>query len=88
MLAALGPDDEWIVSVDGSTDDTASYLESLRRHDPRVRPLVSSENRGRTEALNAACRAATREGVIRVDDDILVKPDFVHSFIAAAHATC
>lgn len=87
ILAALGPDDEWIVAVDGSTDDSAAFLEQLAREDARVKPLVLPTNQGRTEALNAACRAARRDIVLRVDDDILVQPDFVdlHAQTHAAH---
>ncbi len=45
----------------GSSPSTARPTTPLRtsglsREDPRVRPLVSAVNRGRTEALNAACR--------------------------------
>ena len=85
LLAALGPGDEWLVAVDGSTDETQAVLAALSRDDARVRPLVHQSNRGRTASLNAACAAATSDIVLRLDDDILVEQDFIELH-AAAHA--
>ena len=64
-------------AVDGSTDDSAAFLRELGRQDPRVRAVVLPANRGRTVALNAACTAAVGTLVLRLDDDLLVRPDFV-----------
>ncbi len=58
ITSQLGPDDEVIVSDDGSTDDT---LEEIRRlHDPRVvvvrHPPVRHPLRGAWRTLDAVCR--------------------------------
>ena len=88
LLAALGPGDEWIISVDGSTDGTSGFVEDLSRGEPRVCALLAPKNRGRTAALNAACRRASKDIVLRLDDDILVEPDFIerHAAVHAAEA--
>lgn len=82
LLPALRQDDEWVVSVDGSTDGTIDYVRSLEEEDPRVHAVVNEHNAGRAVALNAACRSATRTLVLRLDDDIIVDP-----YLVQAHAT-
>jgi len=84
-LAQLGESDEIIFSVDGSDDGTVEFLESLAADDMRIVLEVSSVNRGRTEALNAACRRACGTIVLRLDDDILV-PDRFFDLHAEEHA--
>jgi GT2 family glycosyltransferase len=85
LFAALSPGDEWVISVDGSTDGTAVFVAELAAADERVVPVVAATNRGRTVALNAACSRASRDIVLRLDDDILVEPGLVAAH-AAAHA--
>ncbi|MHB8924743.1 MAG: glycosyltransferase [Coriobacteriia bacterium] len=74
-----------MISVDGSTDGTLEYVNALAEADDRIRVISSELNRGRTRALNAACWAAEGEIVLRLDDDLLIEPDFL-DLHAAAHA--
>lgn len=67
---------EVIVVVDGDIDDTASLLESVRDELP-VTPIVFDENHGRSAALNAGFEAARGDVLIRCDDDLRPKPDYV-----------
>lgn len=84
VLEVLGPDDEVIYSLDGSNDGSEEYLTSLAAHDSRIVLEVSERNSGRTEALNAACRRAQGDVVLRLDDDILV-PDRFFDLHFSAH---
>ncbi|MEX0387411.1 glycosyltransferase family 2 protein [Spiribacter onubensis] len=57
---------EICIHVDGSTDNTFQALYELK--DPRLR-VLSSENRGRAEALKSAVRSANGRFCMLFDDD-------------------
>lgn len=76
VLEVLGPDDEIIYSLDGSTDGSEEFLRALALKDLRIVLEVGERNRGRTEALNSACRRARGQIVLRLDDDIVVPDRF------------
>jgi hypothetical protein len=66
-------DFEFIIINDGSTDRTATILESFRMSDPRVR-VYHQENRGVGESLNRGCGLAQGKYIARMDaDDIAIR---------------
>jgi peptidoglycan/xylan/chitin deacetylase (PgdA/CDA1 family)/glycosyltransferase involved in cell wall biosynthesis len=77
LLAQQFPIDQYevVVVVDGSTDGTVDYLQSLSNH-AHLRVVVQ-ENRGQAAAINAGLRAVRGEIVLFLDDDILCKPTLV-----------
>ena len=87
LLAALQaqthPDWEVVVVLDGDVDGSDAVLAAWADRVP-VRPVVFPENRGRAAALNAGHAAATGSLLVRCDDDLVPRPDFV-SLHAAAH---
>ena len=75
-----GSDFEVIVVVDGVDDGTPALVEAEDRFD--VRAIVFPENRGRVAALNAGFEEACGEILIRSDDDLLPRPDWVACHVA------
>ena len=60
-----------LVIDDGSTDDTASVVESWMARDPRV-ALLRQRNAGKAAALNRGARVAEEEILVTIDADTLV----------------
>lgn len=85
LLAALAAQDDsdWeaIVVIDGDIDDSESVVAEYA-HLP-VRSIVFPVNRGRVAALNAGFEDAKGDVLIRCDDDLAPKPDYVRQHKAA-----
>lgn len=65
-------DFEFIVIDDGSSDRSASILESYRISDSRVR-VYHQQNSGLVESLNRGCRLASGKYIARMDaDDVAI----------------
>jgi glycosyltransferase involved in cell wall biosynthesis len=70
VLSKVSSDYEVIVVNDGSHDNTAQVLESLReRHGPRMRIITHEKNRGYGGALRSGFAAATKDLVFYTDGD-------------------
>lgn len=65
--------------VDGSTAVVQRYIDSGRLS---LAMIVFDENKGRVAALNAGYRAADAEILIRCDDDIEMKPDYIEKHLS------
>ncbi|MGV3102491.1 glycosyltransferase family 2 protein [Rothia sp. 32237D007AR] len=72
-----------IVVVDGDVDGSAQivqkYIDSEKLN---LELIVFDENQGRVSALNAGYNAADAEILIRCDDDIEVKPDYIANHLS------
>ena len=82
-MAVQDFDGEWelIVVVDGVVDDTVSVLEGYRDRVP-LRTIVHDTGRGVVAVLNDAFAQARGEVLIRCDDDLTPRPDFVRRHVA------
>lgn len=67
IIGQLGPDDELIVSDNGSTDGTREHLAGLA--DPRLRLLDYTARRGAVPNFEHALRHVSREVVVLADQD-------------------
>ena len=73
------PSFEVVVVVDGVDDGSVALLENESRLD--LRSIVFPENRGRVAALNAGFEAARGDVLIRCDDDLVPRPDYVSAHV-------
>ncbi|MBI4433572.1 glycosyltransferase family 2 protein [Candidatus Uhrbacteria bacterium] len=75
--------DEFLVIDDGSTDDTAAYLQALQRAHPKLRIVRHAQNQGVGAARNAALAQAQGEVLAFTDDDCVVRPGWLSALVAA-----
>ena len=75
-LQDFGGEWELIVVVDGVVDETVAIVESYRDKVP-LRTIVHEVSRGVVAVLNDAFGQARGEVLIRCDDDLTPRPDFV-----------
>jgi glycosyltransferase involved in cell wall biosynthesis len=81
VMRATGLAYEIIYVDDGSTDDTALVLNSLRDQDPTVAVIELSRNFGKEVALSAGLDHAAGDAVIIIDADLQDPPELVHDFL-------
>lgn len=62
-------DFEFIICDDGSTDDTAQYLQQIEKMDSRVVVIYNRQNRGLASALNTCIEKSKGQYIARQDDD-------------------
>lgn len=91
VLEGLGPAGLPVIAVnDGSTDDTAAYLETWSAADPQVRHVVTHPaNRGKAWALASGFAKARELGhshALTIDTDGQLDPAQVPMMMAAARA--
>ncbi len=84
LCAQTRLDFEWLVIDDGSTDDTAAWLQSCQARTSAfaVRSL-SQANGGKHVALNTGVRAARGDWIFIVDSDDCLTPDAVECLMGA-----
>lgn len=63
---------EVVLADDASTDDTPRWLRSFE--DPRIRAIISPENRGYGATNNRAVQAATGDILVLLNNDIVLQP--------------
>lgn len=81
VLCATGMDYEIIYIDDGSTDDTAAVLASLREDDEAVAVIELSRNFGKEVALTAGLDHANGEVVVVIDADLQDPPELISEFL-------
>lgn len=75
---------EVVLVDDGSTDATASVIETARARATCSFTVVSQPNGGLARARNAGIERARGERIIFIDDDVLPLPNFVAEHLRAA----
>lgn len=80
LLGQSAPNFEILAIVDGATDGSLAYLESIR--DPRLRILVQP-NQGITATLNRMLRECRTPWLVRQDADDISHPARIERLIAA-----
>jgi glycosyltransferase involved in cell wall biosynthesis len=73
-------DFETVIVIDGSTDDTVSYI---KNRDSKLKNLVLIEqsNKGRSGARNAGARAANGDLFVFFDDDIILETNCLSALV-------
>lgn len=84
LMAALSKQEtscDWevVVVLDGSTDGSAELLEGWVSRLP-LRVVNRADNRGRSYTLNEGFRNATKEILVRCDDDLEPAPNYVQRY--------
>src|SRR5580704_476017 len=64
---------EFLIIDDGSTDNSLEIAQRYAKHHKRIR-IISHENWGACEALNAAAAQARGEWLFRMDPDHIMLP--------------
>ena len=82
ILSQLGPDDEVIVSDDGSTDDTRTIVSGLAAADPRIR-LTDGPGKGLIRNFEHALSLCGGEIIFLCDQDDVWLPGKVAACTAA-----
>lgn len=71
-----------VVVCDGDIDGSAQVVEHYRQRGTlTIESIVFEENQGRSKALNAGHRHADAQILIRCDDDLEPKPDFIEQHL-------
>ena len=86
VLNRAGFGAEVIYIDDGSTDASASVLDSLRRANPAVGVMRLSRNFGKEIALSAGLRASCGQCVIVIDTDLQDPPEVIPAMVEAWRA--
>jgi GT2 family glycosyltransferase len=68
---------ELIIVDNGSSSDTAAYLESLGESNAQVRVIRNEENRGFAGAVNQGLAAAAGEVLVLLNNDVIVVPGWL-----------
>lgn len=88
LSAAINPESvsaEFIFVNDGSSDDTADVIRSLREADKRVGIVDLSRNFGKEVALTAGIDHARGDAVVVIDADLQDPPECIPDMLDAWH---
>lgn len=84
VLDQLGATYEVVAVDDGSTDDTATQLQRIRRTWPELRLVRLRANAGHQAALSAGLAAADGLWTVSLDADLQDPPEVIPDMLAAA----
>ena len=73
---------EFIVIDDGSTDDTVSVVEAMKKKHPNIALLSHYRNHGKSVALMQGFRIAKGDVAITMDADLQDHPELIPQFLA------
>lgn len=74
---------EVIVVLDGRCEESISLLECVSRKDNRLSFIVNDDPQGACNARNRAIDAATGNFITGLDDDDIMEPDCIQSYLSA-----
>lgn len=77
VLQSLALDDEVIIVNDGSTDGTRRKLAQAQQRSPLVK-VIDKQNGGVASTRNAGLAAASKDYVLFLDGDDVVRPESIH----------
>lgn len=77
ILSQMGPQDEFIVVDDGSTDNSLSIAEKFVKTDPRFRLIKNPHNLGAERSANIAAKAAQGKYLTWLATDDRLLPGFI-----------
>lgn len=83
IIDSLDELSEIIFINDGSSDDSASIIQEMRRSDPRIRRLDFTRNFGHQIAISAGIDNARGKAVILMDADLQDPPEIIPEMIQA-----
>lgn len=86
ILEQLGPQDEYILLDDASTDDSFSLMEKFAAEDPRIRLLRNATNQGVVVSANRALDACRGDYFIFLSADDALLPGFIEETMAVLEA--
>ncbi len=69
-----------LIGSDGSSDATAAILEKYTEH-PVIKPVIFTQNRGKTSVLNDLVNRATDEILVMSDANTDFAPDVIHQLV-------
>lgn len=72
---------EWIIVDDGSSDNTAEYINKISRSAKFPIRYIHQENRGKHTAINRGVAQANGELFIIIDSDDLLLPDAIENIV-------
>ncbi|MFD2177059.1 glycosyltransferase family 2 protein [Veronia pacifica] len=81
ILVTTGYSYEMLFINDGSTDNTQTVLETIKKDNPHVRILNLSRNFGKEAAMTAGLDHARGEVIIPIDADLQDPPELIHDFL-------
>ena len=73
-LKGLNYNFEFILIDDGSVDGSAHMIESMQKHNPRIRLIQFGHNHGQSAAFVAGFKAARGEIIVTLDADLQNNP--------------
>tara|TARA_B100001063_G_C16778254_1_gene567865 strand:- start:8951 stop:9826 length:876 start_codon:yes stop_codon:yes gene_type:complete len=74
---------EVIVALDGKCEDSISLLQDIANKDYRLKFLVNEQPKGACNARNRAIDMASGDFITGLDDDDIMEPDCIQSYLAA-----
>lgn len=83
----VSPRFELVLVDDASHDDTGARLRAHAGRDPRVRPVLLTENRGQLGATRAGLAACRAPVVVVLDGDLQDPPELIPALVEAAAPT-
>ncbi|MBS3905157.1 MAG: glycosyltransferase family 2 protein [Simkania sp.] len=77
ILEQLGPNDEFVIVDDGSTDHSVALIESYAHADGRIRLIRHLKNRGVIEAANRSFQESRGKYLVSLSADDRILPGFI-----------